>query len=85
MYENFMRPIIRNSYDNSTVIICPKLFRIFFVNLKTIFEKVLISEIFYDILVHGSCEIAVTTILTDTQMERWLSWSKAHDWKSCVG
>ena len=18
-------------------------------------------------------------------MERWLSWSKAHDWKSCVG
>ena len=25
------------------------------------------------------------TIYTNMRLERWLSWSKAHDWKSCNG
>jgi hypothetical protein len=28
-----------------------------------------------------SCRIV--KLLSKTVMERWLSWSKAHDWKSC--
>ncbi len=43
---------------------------------KVFFKNPLTKQKFCGIILESS---------KDGAMERWLSWSKAHDWKSCLG